>query len=336
MALPGWYNENQFRDYPFVGRSESYVSSLSSISSNSVVSWWDLPTAAVVEAGVVMDIDAGFDPAVDQVYLHSVSRAGSSITFELRTTAPGAGNYALRFYRQLDAAEFEIQYAQAEMISPEPVALLQCSSTAPWSGYMITGDVSVLAESVGDGDTILLPPSLWLIEPARIQTMMASYLRSVSLANFPRTKVTEPAGCETSSSSSDSSATDSDDVFVSLECAAGDLVFESGYNCHVRIDSNSNAVIIGSGVGLGAGELCEEVALTEDEAILESLLSGGPACHELIKTINGVPGPNVTIAAGPGFQVYVADDGALVVDRSLHDFALCPGVETDSSISGGA
>ena len=336
MANLAWYNDNQFRDYPFLNRTEpitfgqqaGFSSSSSSSSSDSGSATGlslHLPHSVVVDFGAIMEIDAEYTEAAGHyVYLHSVSRSGSTFTFKMRTTAPEGENHQLIFTRELTDEEFLIEWEDSSSIVAEPVDPLTCPLQPRWKGFFVSGNLEELGTLLGDGEEWVFLQGLWQVEPARIQSLMDSYLRAVSLANYPRLRVNEPVGCESSSSSG---ADEDGTPIISAECIIGDIKWKEGFNCVIRQDVTDNAIIIGAGVGVGAGEPCEEVPLFDGEAPPEGSphLSGGPGCHEIVKSINGVVGSNVLLTAGPGFRVqpHPVVQNRLVVNKSLEDFALC-------------
>lgn len=338
MATPAWYNDNSFRDYPFITRRVplSVNEDIGSSSSSETLS--DLPHSAIVDFGAIMEIDANYDEAAGHsVYLHRITRAGDTFYFYFRTTAQAAANSQIIFTRQLTDAEFLITWDDAINIEAEPVEQLDCQSLSKWSGFLVTGDLTQLADIVDDGDTVIYIPELWQIEPARIQSLRDTYLRAINLANNPRSVVTPIDQCVSSDSSSSSSDDTAGDAIIQALCVAGNIKWKPGYNCTIRQDILENAIVIGAGVGNGEGEPCEEIPLddTETPPIDSNYLSGGPDCADLIRAINGVQGPNVTILGGPGFTVQQStdDDNTLIVDMPLHDFAICDITTETSSLS---
>ena len=287
-----------------------------------------------------MEIDANYtEEEGHYVYLHSITRAGNTIQFCMRTTAPDAANHQLLFQRELDDNEFKIEWEDASTVVPEALDSLACPLQPKWKGFLVTGNLTELGNLVPDGTTLLFYVGLWQIEPARIQSLMDSYLRAVTLANKPRLVADPPAGCSRSSSSAGD-----DQAIINARCLTGNLKWKEGYNCAIRQDNNNNAIIIGAGVGVGEGEPCEEVPLYANESPPEDspFLSGGPSCTEIVKSINGVTGANINLVAGPGFRVLQsgAQANKLIIDKALDDFALCLDDPTQSesslSVSAGA
>ncbi len=331
MPSVAWLNDNQFRDYPFILRVEPLAETTVS-DSLSAASLFHLPQSVILDFGAVMDIDAGFDDSVGHcVYLHSVSRYADVFTFKLRTTAESATNHELVFTRELTAAEYEITHAESSTINAEPFDPTDCATHSRWSGFLVTGRMTDLAAILANDEELYADDSLWQIEPARIQNLARAYLRSITLANAPRARAAVPDQC------SESVAIEPDTVIVNARCVNGAIRWKEGYNCAIRQDNNNNAIIIGAGVGVGAGVPCEEIPLYAGEAPPEGsrFLSGGPGCDEVIKSINGVSGANISIIPGAGFRIEPSaeDPHTLVIDRSLDDFAYCHGVDTNSSVS---
>ncbi len=319
MANPGWYNDNQFRDYPFITRVEPLALTTGFDSESSGQIMLPLPSSTILDFGAIMDLDAEFDESAGHyIYLHSVSRFSDVFTFKLRTTAPAAANHELVFHRNLTDPEFSISRDSASTIEPEELPSLVCALQPCWSGFLVTGNLQDLADVIADGETLISIPALWRIEPARVQSLAQGYLRSVSLANAPRTHVTAQAGC-----SLDSSDSAERPVIVMTTCLSGPLNWREGFNCSIRQDVNDNAIIIGAGVGIGAGAPCEEIPLYEGEESPDGgpFLSGGPSCNEIIKSINGVSGTDVNIVAGPGFRIQpdTINPHKLVIERITLD-----------------
>lgn len=348
MASPGWYNENQFRDYPFLTRTEPITFTAEDVTSSSSVAHAHLPTRAIVDAGFVMEIDAGFDEAAGHfVYLHAISRDADTLIFDFRTTSP-ASNQQILFSREITATEFAVTWADSSSLEAEEVDDTSCHLRSKWRGFLVTGDLTELISDLASGDTLSFATGLWTVEPARIQSLLAAYLRAVNLGNFPRTLALQALECPSSSSSSSSSSDSSSSSTPAAEepvvepvmrayCLAGDIWWQEGFNCFIRQDTTENAIIIGAAVGSGAGEPCDEVALFDGELPPPDSphLSGGPGCHEIVKSINGVVGADIVIAAGSGFRVQADPEQPhrLIVNRDLAGFTVCP---PEPSSSGGA
>jgi len=331
MATTSWYNDNQYRDYPFITRVAPLDTTTDFTPPVGESVLFDLPPSTIVDFGVVMDIDAEFDNAADYVYLQAVSLIDNVYAFTFRTTAVGAENYELVFYRNIDDPVGTRSHAQASTIVPEPLPDEPCVESTKWSGFMVTGDLTAIGQLVGDDTIVSVSVGLWQVEPARIQNLAHSYLRSVTLANEPRTHATVDADCQGSISAVD------DDPIVIARCIAGEVLVKEGFNCGIRQDVNNNAIVVGAGVGIGAGPPCEEIPRYIDEVSPDGgvFLSGGPGCHEVVRSINGVSAVNLTLIAGNGLRIdpSVINPHGLVINRALDDFAQCHGLDTNSSVT---
>ena len=406
MPAAGWYNNNEYRDFPFLTRTmpidfepDGYSSSAGSAS----VALNDLPHSAIVDMGVIMEINSGFQLDLGHyIYLDIIRRCGSTIQFEFRNTSPDALDELLVFTRDIADDEFSIEWADStpraqhafvcgllssidgsesvssgsegvsssssegisssssESLSSEttltwdigafafvptsvsasssesssesadedtlPVSsslsssAAACAVTPKWSGFLVTGDLTELLESLPeDNDTLAFDTGLWRLEPAQIQSLVDSYLRTVNLANFPRTWATGIESCDSTSAGAD--------ILVHTECITGSLAFKPGYNCVIQQDDINNAIIIGGAVGEGEGEACEEIPLYEGEVGPDDgpFLTGGPTCTEILKTVSGKGGRLLRISAGPGFRVRpdTGQTNKLIIERNLDDFAAC-------------
>jgi len=311
-------NENEFRDYPFVLRTTPLRDgwdgddAYESLSLSADADWAPLPREAVCDFAAVMGIDVEYDEARNHyVWLHSIRRTGSRLLFEFRTNAPGAAGSALRFSRDTAVdPEFGIEWSESVDVTDEvdfsdsstsygsqdddPCT---CRNQALWEGYMVSGRYEQLLELLADGDVVEYPQGLWTVEPAQIQSMRRTFVRSVSLANVGRTTVTDP--CDSLSSESEPS------VHVYAKCLDGALAFREGYSTAIRQEDQRNTINVGAAVGAGAGLPCGEVPRYPGEVSPDGgrLLTGGPACDEIIQAVNGVTGRNPTIRGGTGVTI---------------------------------
>jgi hypothetical protein len=96
----------------------------------------------------------------------------------------------------------------------------------------------------------------------------------------------------------------------------GDIRLKEGYRCSISQTDRANTITIGADLTAGqlvdAG-LCEngsELPLFEGEPLAENSVfyGGGPACNELISTINGIGGRTVNIIGGTGVRITTTPD----------------------------
>ncbi len=315
MPRAGFYNDNEYREYPFtVNRIDS------------------LPADLVVDCGFIMGIDSGFDPGSDYVYLHEVRKTATRIEIEFRTTATGAASLPLVFSRLFTAEEWTTEFKATTHASSA------CATEPVWEGFVVSGVIGTITAQLTTGQSL----SFYVggihtrqVEPARIQSLKGAYLRSISVGNYSRVTISE---CETGQSSSSAGAITvaSPTIVVNATCLKGDIRLKPGVNCSITQNDTPKRLTISaelsvSGSNVEAPTLCAlggELPLTPAEAaafaantltfpVLKSgtssspaeyskFLSGGPACNQVISSINGLGAPDVKIGGGAGIQV-VAD-----------------------------
>jgi hypothetical protein len=331
MAAPGFYNDNTYRAYPFLEEAETVEISSSSVSVSSAT-LGAFPESAIVDFGTVMGIEAGFLEHIHKVYLAEVRRTGTTIEFEFRTDAPGASAYPVVFTRDITDPEYSIE----DVVSPTELPSSSISSGACpdnfiWDAYLVTGPLEDLIAVLPSGSSFTFTEGQWQIEHSRIQSLLQAFVSSLNLANYDRTHADPPPQCSESSSLGQLRR-----LFVNATCIQGNPRLVEGYNCTLTQEEINNTIVVGAAVGSGAGEACEEVPLYEGESppAGSTLLTGGPNCGEIVKTINGVGGQTVQLMSGPGVRVNASPDdpNELIVDVDLHDFATC----LQSSISEGS
>lgn len=290
MPRPGFYNDNEYRAYPFVFKPNAGQT---------------MPESAVVDAGVIMRLDSNFDDKIHTVWLASITRDTGRFYFEFKTDAAPE---SLRFSRSAGAKEWEIEYADSDERT-------DCENVDDpvWEGFLVTGPLKELNEWLSADDTVTFAKDVYQLEPARIQNLNHAYVRSVNVGNYDRIVV---PGCEDKNR-----VLVAPNVVLNKACMAGDLRFKEGYNCSIRQTTFANEIVIGASLGAGApvdAELCangSELALFPDEQLFSGskFFSGGPACDELIFTINGLGGPAVTLTGGGGINVSTKTDPPRIV-----------------------
>lgn len=315
MPRAGFYNDNEYRAYPFVFKS-AYSSAK------------ELPPTAIVDCGFIMGLDSGFDAAIHSVYLASVTRTASTLEFVFETDAPGAAAYPITFMYDIDAEEWQTNFDD----SAPNVDDNFCAEEPAWEGFMVVGVLSELLELMPTPETIAfyVPEEItltdtpdYLVEPARLQSLVRGYVRSISVANYARPMVPEcqPAA---GSSSSSSSATSERQILINAQCIKGDIQVKAGYNCAIRQNAPDRSITVSAfrrdaGTNDSAAEICQygsELPLYPGHVPPDGgvFLTGGPACNDLITSINGIAGPNVTINADPGIQIVSDGDNSIKID----------------------
>ena len=318
MSRPGFYNDNEYRAYPFIYNSAADT----------------IPTNVIVDAGFIMGLDAYYDEKTDYIWLERVQRicvtGRTDFKFVFRATGvsqPIIFGRAAPNVGTPPTIEWATEYAE----SVDDAA--SCGTDPIWSGFMVTGRLTELAanmvEQFGAPNTdsgavtheLVFANNAYRVEPGRVQNLRKAYLRSVSVGNYRR--VTVPV-CDNSGVSVLPNKT----VIVNKECMSGDLLFREGYNCQIIQKTRNNSINIGAVKGGGTAEdsaLCEnsgEIPFTPNEEkplevaaangkpeVRSKFLSGGPACKDLIFTINGIGGSNVNLIGGVNFSMRGPDEG---------------------------
>lgn len=289
MPRPGFYNDNEYRAYPFVNQA-SYAGP-------------GLPNSALLDAGIIMGLDSGYDPAVHTIWLASISRENGVISFTFATDAPGAADKPIQFDRDEDESEWATSLGQAAKPDGVPA---QCTPAPVWEGFIVTGPLAELLSILPPGTSLPFPDKSRVLEPARVQSLMKSYLRSINVGNTPRVRALPPEECQEISAAPE-------EIVVNATCMHGDVRLKEGHNCRIRQVDGSNELRVAAERGAGdtnTAELCAhggELPLYDGEQFdpETGFFSGGPSCRQTISAINGVGGPGLTISGGPGVRVSV-------------------------------
>lgn len=304
MSKPGFYNDNEYRAYPFVAKTPKTL-----IVEGLATTGPALPDDAIVDAGFVMGLDAEYDDRVGKVFLSEIVRQPAGIKFVFSFSG-GSLISPLNFVVPLDTFEYST-------VIEESASSGSCGAEPLWDGFLVVGKLDALLQALDDANNVLTFQSgRYQIEPARVQNMNKAYLRSISVGNFERVK-TPPCG-----DTEDVSGTRQ--VILNGVCLQGPIQFKEGYQTSITQTDRTNTLAFSSAKtsGLRADDdLCEyrgEIPLYSGEendkplihgtvgntpARRSEFLSGGWACKDLIFTINGVGGSNVNIIGGKNIQI---------------------------------
>lgn len=317
IGLP-FLNDNANRSYPFVDEGKLEMS----YSGGGLI---ELPQDAVVDFLVVAGLDAEYLEDQHRIFLQEILRQGSCFLFRFRSDAPNLVNYEMQFSRLLTDEEFATSVGRFDQIREQQSSAslpASCEGDYVTEGWITTGRLANLASILSNGESLRRPDGMVWVEPAQIQSLYRGYVRSANLANVDRTRATEPDGCPGSLTAG------ARQTLIHTECITGPIRWKPGYNCIIRQNNTENSLTIVGAVGAGQGEPCDEVELFEGELppANSKLLSGGPACDEVVKTINGLPGPIVRFIDGRGVRVDASEEDphTVVVDVNLHGLAVCP------------
>lgn len=281
MARTSFYDDNRFRRFPFVSTAE--IESAPEAADQ-------LPDSVLLDCGFTFLAYSGFDPAVHQVWLASVGFGSDSVTLQFESDAPGVADAALVFTCPRDGLESQIRFSELTGTGTNEIDG-GCTDQPLWLGFVAIGDTQALVDWAGTSPQTL-DAGQHLIEPGSVQSLDGSYVRSINLANRQRVRV-------------DDDISTARPILINSQCMQGPARFIEGVNCQIDYDLPRNGLKIAASVGGGAGEPCAEIPLVEDEEPPDgsSLLSGGPTCREVVKTVNGLGGPRLTIRGVNGISV---------------------------------
>lgn len=290
MARTSFYDDNRFRRYPFLSTDDTEVSTVDNTR---------VPDSVLLDCGFRFYAGSNFsDAARNVVWLDSVSWDGTHVTLSFATDALPAVWLVFTFAQA--AQESQVAFGTVAYSGDDGI----CSDQLLWDGFAVLGSAADLIAWAGSPRE--LDVSAHILEPSCSQNMDKSYVRSISLANRRRVRTTDVPGAERP-------------ILVNSKCLQGPARFEEGVNCIIDYDTRRNGLIISGSVGAGAGQVCEELPVVSGESSPDggNLLSGGPACTEIMKSINGLPGPNIIMRGTSGVIVERDADNAHQINISI-------------------
>jgi hypothetical protein len=290
MPQPGFYNDNEYRAYPFV-----YLVNVGDVI---------LPNSAVVDAGIILCLDAFATDVRDySVWLARVTRTNTAFNFVF-------------VYAQKNGAAFPTELVFTRPDTDDPWVTIFAESAhigdnadPIWEGFLVAGPVADLRKILAVDQTLYFVRNAYQIEPGLVQNLHNAYLRSVTVANYDRTRI--PA-CDIEATGG------ARNIIVNKDKVTGNIRLKEGYNCQItqtdRVRELNVTALKNSGAPVDA-ELCahgSELPLYSDEPLSagSKFYSGGPACDELINSINGITGAGINIIGGNG--VAVTTDGSKI------------------------
>lgn len=328
MPRPNFFNDNINRTFPFRWGTAGVGTPASG-----PVTMRQLPDDFIADCGFVLGPESGFVEGTHSVFLYKVSRLSASrVDFEFRCDAPNLSETPLIFSRDLSDPLYTREFVESDIPDPFPtsqslslsesIPLIECGEPY-WSGYLVTGRLDQVADRLGVGETITRAEAdEAVVEPALLQNLDQNQLVSLNLGNADRTRALRPADCPPNEWPFPTGI-----IYVNSECLQGDLRLRSGYNIALSQNSLSNTIQFAAIVNAGQGEPCEQVPLFPEETppvgANNNLLAGDYYCNEVLRTINGLAGPSLTLYAGTGVAITPEGSSKLVIDINLVDLSLC-------------
>ena len=341
MPRPNWYNDNVNRAFPFESKTVGV-----GVPPSGAVTMHQLPDDFIADCGFTIGPSADFnnlEDNPDSVYLHKISRVGDNVYFEFITTEASMAAFPLIFIRHVDDDEYALEYLDSD--APETRNDSVSDSTGSlcrepfWSGYLVTGDMSSVAARLSDGESITRLAGNSIVEPALVENLSNSIVNSFELANSDRTRVTSPTDCPPvewdfpTGLGIDGKPV----VYESARCIQGDVKLKAGYNTRIAVNQGANSIVLSPAVGAGEGNPCDEISLFPGETppvdAENDLFEGGLLCNEVIRSINGVQGPNVRITGGQGVSVTPdLENNCINIDVNFLGLDLCAYSDTSESL----
>jgi hypothetical protein len=289
VSEPGFLNANAARCFPFA------PGQVGEPPVEGPLTLVELPTTAVVDFGAEVAAP-GWDGAAHSVWLAEVGRSGGLFWFVFKTDCPELAADPLVFYRSTDDPEDAASFsdrpppkpgsasgsrpsASASASAPGFEAEAACPPAAGWWGYLVTGPLDELLDFLA-ADGVVKGRSV--VEKSTVSA--AAGVWRVDLYNDPVTAWAASPGCSTSGGTGPRPA--DGEVEAAAGCLSGDLVLAAGYNATSRADARAGVVSVGASVGAGRGEPCVDLG------------DGALRCDQVLRTINGAPGPFVSFVGG--------------------------------------
>jgi hypothetical protein len=331
MPRPNFFNDNINRTFPFQWATAGVATP-----DSGSVTMLQLPDEFIADCGFIMGPESGFEEGTHNVFLYKVTRVtATEVTYEFRSDVQQLLDAPLVFTRNINDPTYTSEFVESILPGFVPFSLsLSGSASEPtpevfcgepyWTGYLVTGPMAAVAARLGIGQSIIRGSSAeTLVEPALIQNLNLSQLVSLSTANSDRTRALRPPDCPPNHWQFPTGI-----IYVNRECLQGNLRFRSGYNMAVNQNNLTNTLQFAAIVNAGLGEPCAEVKLFAEETpptgSPNNLLEGDFYCNEVLRSINGLQGPNLTFFAGNGVAI-TADsaNNKVIVDINLQDLSLC-------------
>lgn len=304
MARLTFYEENAGRAFPLLDGDIGVLGGTGMIG---------VSNSAILDAGFVLGPNSVFDVANDSIYLSSIRRQSGIIYFTFRSTSPQMASQEILFSRSATDSGPTASFSDSGDLGEAPCL-------APlWRGYLVTGDMPLLASLVAEGGQISGQARL---EPALVQNRGQGAVTALQLANTDRTRVDAPDGCPPIVWPYSIGG-----VYPQDRCLRDDVRVRGGYGVTVRQSTRDNAIVFSASPGGGEGFPCDEVPLFASELPPDgsSLLEGGPRCNETVRSIGGAGGRVLEVRSGPG--VVITGDAAnhkVVIDVNFAGMSVRP------------
>lgn len=318
MPQTDFLNVNACRSYPFLAQTTG-------LPVDGPLTLNNLPHAVIVDAGFIAGPRSRFEAGTHNVYLSSITRSGGTFTFVFECDAPELIGVPLTFTRNVADEDYLTEHSDSgqdgfSLSGSASEQSIACNEPL-WTGYLVTGDLAELAVFLSGDGTVSAGDVPVTLEPASIINLAGSFVTSLSVANADRTRVTGAEDCDEPVWPYPTGG-----IYVYDRCILGNIVFKPGYNSVVRQNASDNSLTFLALVGAGEGEPCSELVLFGTETAPDGrvLLSGGPRCNDVLRSINGLGGPILNILSDLGANIIpLPEENKLVIDLDMTGLAIC-------------
>lgn len=299
MSKQGFYLDNMFRTYPFVDPITGSIAAF--------------PKSTIVDFNCYIYNEVGYVEGVNTVWLHSTERTSDTIIFKFASDAAGLSENYLTFVTRINDPEMSYSFSESagEYTSSSIPIEDECPRKIIWEGYLVSGNLSELAELMPVDEIVYSPSSEAKIEPSLVINIQNSNIRTINIANKVPPQATAPEGC--------SAYPDVVGTLVHTRCITGDVVFDHGYSCNVAASTSVNEITFTASVdGAIKGQVCESTLFT----------TGGPDCSDTLKSINGMGAKRLWIVGGRGVSLSVDQiTFSINLSATLSGLAVCANPE---------
>lgn len=299
MSKQGFYLDNMFRTYPFVDPITGSIAAF--------------PKSTIVDFNCYIYNEVGYVEGVNTVWLHSTERTSDTIIFKFASDAAGlSGNY-LTFVTRINDPEMSYSFSESsgEYTSSSIPIEDECPRKIIWEGYLVSGNLSELAELMPADEIVYSPSSEARIEPSLVINIQNSNIRTINIANKVPPQANAPDGCPAYPYVGG--------TLVHTRCITGDVIFDHGYSCNVAASTSVNEITFTTSVdGAIKGQVCGSTLFT----------TGGPDCSDTLKSINGMGAKRLWIVGGRGVSLSVDQvTFSINLSATLSGLAVCTNPE---------
>ena len=323
MAAADFYDDNLNRSWPFVVGTVGV-----STPETGVFTMRELPDEAVVDAGFVIGSDVSFDPSVDQIFLHSITRVDATTAAVVLASSCqdlASESYSLtvegvtadsRFQTVFFESDLPFEGSESSSSSSLFPSYTPCGNPF-WMGYVVFGRLYDVLARLSDGQTITRQDGDAVFYGTTVQTTAGHVVTSINVANKDRTRAVRPSKCQPAVWSFPVG-----EIYVVEQCITGDVVLRPGFNSYF-VQPTAKSLQLSATLNAGLGQPCNEIPLFENESgptnVDTDSLGGDFYCGDVLRSVSGIGGPDFNFLADRGVSVIGDDDNnTVIIDVDLN------------------